>query len=541
MNDADRDSPAPLAWRSYLWLGLIVFFAHLAVTSGHLMSPDGELMYRTTEALALRGELHVLPLEYIEEAGGLVVPPDQTFATVQGRNGYFYAQYLPLQSVLSVPLVWLAELTRPLFAEWFATTLPNTYRHPTLAPELMWRRGVVVMYFNPLIESLTALLLMRCAAFLTGGNRRAGWGVALLWALTTVAWPHSRTYFTEPLAGMFALLALDQLLRWYKTPLCSETSKTRLRQMIVLGGALAAGIWTRMDSALLAFGLGLALAIGGEWKRRRESAFGDSKGHFPLRDYTVSGALVLGSYVALLAFNHWRFAGVGSLFGGGYSDQSEGVKLSTPLLVGLHGLLMSPGKGLFFFSPGLLLGIWGWRRAPRDRRWALALAAGGFLPFAFVMVKWQNWDGGWCWGPRHLVQLHIPLMLGAAFVLEGWMTSARRITLTIIAIVGGTVQLFGSLQSPLDYYHEMFLTPNDDLAYTLSYRGMESAVFQQHYRITILGESGQPIGIAPPAVLPAPMVESLYVPQHSQWNAYPLMLKTGYCDWWLLAQMLPEN
>ena len=42
-----------------------------------------------------------------------------------------------------------------------------------------------------------------------------------------------------------------------------------------------------------------------------------------------------------------------------YSDQTEGIQFSTPVLAGLYGFLMSVGKGMFFFSPPLFLAFWG--------------------------------------------------------------------------------------------------------------------------------------------------------------------------------------
>lgn len=542
---APESASRPVAGASvrgfYARIGIVVFLACLLVTGGHLMSPDGELLFRTAESMALRGALAVHPIEYDEASGTLLVPPQHTFATVPGRGG-FHVQYLPLQPLLSVPLVWLARGTESLFAEAFFATMPGHPTHFTTDAVPTWRRAVVVALFNPLVTALTALVLARLVMMLTGRNRRAAAWTALLWALGTVALPHSRTYFTEPLAGLFALLAIDQLVRWYATPLRAEYAARRLRQMALLGGALAAGIWTRMDSPLLALGIGLALVGVGEFKRRRENAYGESPGSWPWRDYLLAGALTVGAFAALVLFNRWRFEGGASLLGGGYSEQPEGVALTTPLLVGLHGLLFSPGKGLFFFSPAVVLGVWGWRRMPRHLMWFGAAMVVAYLPFTVAMVKWQNWDGGWCWGPRHIVQLHAPLMLGAAFLFAGCETMLRRVVLKVVAVTAVAVQLFGCLQAPMEFYHEFYRTPMDGLAFRVAYRPTEYPVVAGSFVVQLRDpQTGRPAAEVDPGWLPAPLVDSLYLPQHTQWAGYPAMLKDGRCDWWLLARVLPAR
>jgi hypothetical protein len=359
----------------------------------------------------------------------------------------------------------------------------------------------------------------------------------VLWAFGTVAWPHSRTYFTEPLAGLLALLALDALCRWFVIPLgAAARAGERRRHLLVLGACLALGHWTRMDSPALSAGVLGVLVVGGEFKRLSENMRLAPRARFPLAEYAVPVALAAVSYGLLVAFNAWRFDAGGSLVGGGYKSQSEGVVFSTPLLVGLHGYLASPGKGLFFFSPALVLGVWGWLRLPADRRWVGLAFVGAYLPFVIAMAKWQNWDGGWCWGPRHIVQVHAPLMLGAVFLFEGTGAACwcRAFALRFALAAGALVQLYGSSQSSMEFYHEFYRTPADGLAYTLPYREVELMAIAPHFDLRALDPAtGEPFGPASPLQFPAPMVDSLYIPAHTQWNGYAVLWAEGRCDWWL--------
>jgi hypothetical protein len=79
---------------------------------------------------------------------------------------------------------------------------------------------------------------------------------------------------------------------------------------------------------------------------------------------------------------------------------------STPLMEGLSGILLSPGRGLFIYSPVLLCSFLGivlaWRRHGDPLLRALTV---GILPTLLLYGKWVNWWGGWSYGPRLLADL----------------------------------------------------------------------------------------------------------------------------------------
>jgi hypothetical protein len=65
-------------------------------------------------------------------------------------------------------------------------------------------------------------------------------------------------------------------------------------------------------------------------------------------------------------------------------------------------VLVSPGRGLFVYSPVLLFSLAGiitvWLRGPTLWR-ALSL---GPPMLVLLISKWLTWWGGYCWGPRLL-------------------------------------------------------------------------------------------------------------------------------------------
>ncbi|MBI2362415.1 MAG: hypothetical protein HYV15_03410 [Elusimicrobia bacterium] len=68
----------------------------------------------------------------------------------------------------------------------------------------------------------------------------------------------------------------------------------------------------------------------------------------------------------------------------------------------LAGLLVSPTRGLVWFSPVVLFGVWALADACRDkdRRWAPYLLAAGPLLLAFLCFR-TTWTGGQTFGPRY--------------------------------------------------------------------------------------------------------------------------------------------
>lgn len=129
--------------------------------------------------------------------------------------------------------------------------------------------------------------------------------------------------------------------------------------------------------------------------------------------------------VALVTYSLWAF---GSPFTVGQLRVAEVVARDktgqtgvwqTPLWQGLAGLLVSPSRGLFVYSPLALLACWGAGRAFRNPAWRelrpLALAA---VLLVVVAAKRFDWWGGWCFGYRPIVDVAILLAFLAFPVIE---------------------------------------------------------------------------------------------------------------------------
>jgi len=114
--------------------------------------------------------------------------------------------------------------------------------------------------------------------------------------------------------------------------------------------------------------------------------------------------LALPSMIFMALYNAWYFDSALRI---GY-DQGffSGNSLRTPVWEGLSGILFSPSRGLFIYSPVFLFSLLGmvlaWGRS--EPPLAKYLSAAVVLVIA-LYSRWKIWWGGWAYGPRLLADL----------------------------------------------------------------------------------------------------------------------------------------
>ena len=165
----------------------------------------------------------------------------------------------------------------------------------------------------------------------------------------------------------------------------------------------------------------------------------------------------------------------GSPFEFGYPAAAEGAKrlntFDTPLLRGLYGFLLSPGKSVFIFAPPVILALAGIRRLWRLERGAATVAV--FLPltYLFFFARYTQWEGGYCVGPRYMVPAIVLLCLALGPLLSEGAARIRKIALLLL-VLGALVQCislatsFMEDQAPRGHYYDANWTYR--LSYSLS-------------------------------------------------------------------------
>jgi hypothetical protein len=254
-----------------------------------------------------------------------------------------------------------------------------------------WR----VHYVARVMEKVTASLVAALSAslFYLLLRRRATMPTAVLltvaYAFGTTTWMISSQALWQH--GMGQLLVVGALL--FLTAPCTAS---RAIAAGLLCGLMAAN---RPPDSILAAALGVYALF---WAGKRSALF------------IAAAALPLG----LVLFYNLSVAGH---VGGGYGLAGDARFFQHNPLTGLAGLLFSPTRGLFVFSPFLLFLVLSWRYPPPDRTLGVAITVG--VVVQILLYAMTDWRGGISWGPRFLTDL-VPLLVWmlvpAAAALRGF-------------------------------------------------------------------------------------------------------------------------
>lgn len=355
-------------------LGLFLFSIYLFTFSGKFHVMDELAVFTAGHNLAQHRRADINQLIWTNH--WTPNPPG-----IWGSDGNLYTKKPPGISFITAPLIWLGHALPGLNAV-HAGLLTNAVVTALTAGLLfIW---LIDLGFAPTVAVLTTL----------------GYG------LCTIAWVYARMFWESSLLAFIFLMAVWAAYR--ATHLAQ--SQRRWLWLLLCGLAVAVSLTLRFE-AVIALGLvGLYLAVerrGAEEQRSekvRASRLTLYASHFTLY---LAPSLLIG--FGLLYFNYVRF---GSLIETGYSQE---ILFKEPW-VGAYGLLFSPGRGLFIYSPLLLLLFGGlrpaWQRLPRLYFWLITALC---LSYWLFYGSWFAWGGAWGWGPRFLLPI-LPLLM--VFVAE---------------------------------------------------------------------------------------------------------------------------
>jgi hypothetical protein len=364
-------------------LALVSFLVYAISGGGRIVGSDEVAMLELSRAL-LRGEI--------------VVPEGATMALPDGRHVTKNAAF---QAVVASPLVALSEAGA---------------RALRLEPE---RRNLAVRSGASFMNALVTAVLL---GVFYAGARAIGVGPggalagALLLGFTTPLWVYAKSFMAEPLQALGLLLT-------------------------VIGASLAG---VRRRAAALA-GLGILVAVS--VKLSMLPLAGAAALPFlrsPRRSWL--GPLA-GLGLALLGHAAYNLARFGTPFETGYGAQATPAAYSTPILVGLYGLLLSSGKGVMWFAPAMWLAPFGWRSTfgetaetpARRAAWSALFATAAAL---LLYSRFQHWAGDGSYGPRYLIPI-LPLVFLPVAMALARAGRGTRIAATLLGLAGLLVQIGG--------------------------------------------------------------------------------------------------
>lgn len=286
----------------------------------------------------------------------------------------------------------------------------------------------LVSLVNPLVLAATAAMVVVVARHLAVRRWLAA-AAGLSFAFATTAVVQSIDGLSEPAVGLLTLLAVWGV---------HLTSRGDDRGLLLVGWSTAAAMLFRPDSVLLVGVAWLALPLV---VRPRE---------VPLQ--RLIGALVVPMVLALgwqVVYDLIRF---GDPFDTGYDIQAKGRGFDMPLAEGLGILLASPGKGMFWFNPPIVLGVAGiavlWRSHRRAVGLAIALVV---LARVLLYARWFLPAGDVAFGPRLVFPAVPALMVAAAVAVEHALGLGRSVRRTVassvaaVTVAAGLVVSFASV------------------------------------------------------------------------------------------------
>jgi len=261
------------------------------------------------------------------------------------------------------------------------------------------------------IAALSAVVMLVLLARIAESRSTAA-GLTLIYALASNTWTiGSQALWQHGLSELAIATTLWTVI------LAEESPK------LLYAAGLAAGIATINRPPNLIFAIMIGLYV---LARHRRDAW-----------RFAPAPLCLG-----LAFAWYNFYFFGALTGG-YAGQGW----TTPLAAGLAGLLLSPSRGLFIYTPWTLFSVWGATIALRGRRefpliaCVAIISAGELLLYA----KWWCWWGGWCFGPRILTDILPLLTILLIPAIEKIRTSAFfKMAFAAAVVVSFGVQVIGA-------------------------------------------------------------------------------------------------
>jgi len=326
----------------------------------------------------------------------------------------------------------------------------------------------------PIASHLAAAALgaLACTLFFLllvdlGRSKRAASSCTAILAFATTTWVYARYPYSE-------ILQLACFLGTFRATWRAIESGTR-REAIWLG------VWA---GCLLNAKYVYALAIAGAvvaifWSLRDRKA--------ELRR-VLGWAAAAGAPFAVLAlvYNYLRW---GSVLETGYGPYL-GAFFGGSLFDGAAGMLASPNKSAFLYSPPLVLALVAMPAAVRaHRRYGLLLVTVA-LPTFLVCCTYRSWSGDYAWGPRFFVYAVPVLLVPLAWFVDE-MSRAKKMALASIVSAGFVVQLLGNalywdhfIRIAIDTKNQWLGNPNRSGAYVAANgRGHCDSCFEDTYQI----------------------------------------------------------
>ena len=342
--------------RKVAWLyGLALFALLMFLTGREPPWGDARIMYDVAGSIT-HGKVSI----------GIAWPP----MSHAGADGAIYSQYALLPSLAHLPGIWLRNAMEP------------TAIH-----------RVITSHVAPAFGAALTVVMFLLAAQTFYSRRASRWAAAMV-AFGSLLFVYARYPMSEALQAGVVMGMLRSAIVLHGKP--GRTNG-------IWFGAWC-GIVVNTKSVLLLSVLALVLALA--WLLRHDR---------PALRQSVVG-LFIGALPFVILFGWYNMVRWGAPWSTGYGE-TLGMMNEHPLS-GLWGLVVSPGKGILWFSPAIIVAVIGVYRLVAQRNALGLLIVATVVPPVLFYSRFLSWSGDYAWGPRYLVFAMAPMYLGIAHVLH---------------------------------------------------------------------------------------------------------------------------
>ena len=298
------------------------------------------------------------------------------------------------------------------------------YLIPTLAGWVTNEYDVILLakISASIMASFSVLLV-----YLTLKRMEAGAWFALLiagsYAFATSVWTISaQSLWEHTSGGLFMAAAL----------FCVVSAERDRRYLVPCGAASALAVASRMNNLIIVLALSAYLLV-----RHRTDIW-----------LFIIFPIIIGLMISTFNYLHFGtlLGGPGELMKQATARQNIAGGMTGSFFGGFAGILFSPSRGLFIFSPWLIFCFAGmiaaWlKRAEPLFKW---LSIGVVLT-VFFFSKYSIWWGGLCYGPRFLTDI-LPIMVLFPYFLKDSLQRSRALTVLmgLLILVSILVQAIGA-------------------------------------------------------------------------------------------------
>ena len=373
-----------------------VFFFFLIInlisSGGHTDAWDGMVTFLLTESMATKQTAKLHPdIPTITNSNSS--DPPRTMAQWEVYYNKFvagkHAVWGAIEPVYSTRSLLLPAISVPFYYAAQAISLP-----PLL---------VVPLFVNSIIITLTSLVIF-CFSLEIYSSKKIAFLLGLIFTVCSFILPYNTSLFPQPLQSLLIITAaffIVKSLHFHSSFLCSYTDNHARLEIdnqkkslffAGLGGIfLGLSVFAQPSSIIVIPGFVVYSIFSMRHNKKSLISF----------LLALSIVLFFMGLVNYIRFGSFTEFGYGSHFGT-LSYNAYGGK------TGLVGLLASPGKGLIFYFPVVILLPLALKYMYRENRWLF------FLIIYIVLVHWlyfgtlddtesRFWSGAIAWGPRYLI------------------------------------------------------------------------------------------------------------------------------------------